>query len=346
MHFNSDKKNEIFFPLSNDLEEANTNYQTHGVTRNRDELKMSAINYQLPPNIGDALYLNPLGNDLEPDDSKFFPPRQNNDEDSFIFLNQQNQSNQSNSINLTSSNLPSCESCQELNNIYNPYISKNGLPKPINLFEGLEDKNQENNDHLTSVKRKKNKGRPPNNGLPIFGKQHTKEDIDNLQIKIKRAITNAILNCINDSFINKKRYGGSKTKKVLQKLMLNVVKKKSKNDINIWLQQTVANYFSSPVCKKARTKQPDYNRNQIERIINDNTEKRVIRILNMKIGEFVQIFYEGVGPDVLDDEIFDHFEDMKHVLEFLKKEKGFSDNYIERFKLVCKVLFYNKWLEI
>ncbi len=300
--------------MNNDLEERITNYQTKRINRNQEDLGMPTNGYQSPPIIGDAMFPNHSKNYLESElDDECFLSIQNSDNQSYIFINDENE-----------------------------------LPRPIDLdpplniqgeieIETLNQPNQARQFPQWPLFYARRMGRI-RNGY-IKNGENSAERRDNIKRKIKAAITNSILNCINDNFINKEHYGGIKTKKVLEKINRKIVEKISEQDINIWLQKTVAQYFSSPICRKAKTKPDNYNRVQIESIINDNTEKKVIRILNMRIGDMVKIFFLGRDSKDVEEKIFGRFVDMKHFLEDLKMEKGFDENYIGLFKNICKEHF-------
>ncbi len=110
--------------------------------------------------------------------------------------------------------------------------------------------------------------------------KHNKFCIDNIIRKVKAKLIDSSFNYINKKFKNKKL--------CLLKIIGEQSKEINKNKNLLWLNKTLKDIFYEDISKKANNPNKNYNRELIDTIYNEKTEKDVIELLNLTVLEYLE----------------------------------------------------------
>ena len=101
----------------------------------------------------------------------------------------------------------------------------------------------------------------------------------------------------------------------------------TKKDKNLkMLDLTVGEFFSNPICKKFKKIPKDHNIKLIKLIYEEN-EQRIIKILNRTIRDLMKIFCR----DKIRNNIFKRYKRLKDYVEEFINKKGEKESYIKKF---------------
>ena len=154
-----------------------------------------------------------------------------------------------------------------------------------------------------------------------YGK-HTKFGDDNIIRRIKVKFIDSSLNYINEQFKNKKLK--------LLKIVGNQAKETNKKKNLLWLKKTMKEVFYEDISKKTYNSNKNYNRELIDKIYFENDEKKVIKLLNLTVNDFLKFLYcsdiKIKGMNQLDEVVNE------------LKNKGESGEYLKKFKNISKCL--------
>ena len=166
------------------------------------------------------------------------------------------------------------------------------------------------------------------------GGKHNKFSYDNVTRKLKTKLFESILSFLNSSLVpvqieNPKKY----SKKILySKPFFLKINQEIIKDINVdnnkkLLKSTLKEIFSNDVSKKVENYGLDYNRKLIEKIYEENIQKKTIGILDRTLLECLEQF-RGTKKY---EELQGLEKEYNNVIEGMKKNEE-SDEYIEIFK--------------
>ena len=183
---------------------------------------------------------------------------------------------------------------------------------------------------VKEFEKKTSKGR---NSKFKMGGKHNKFSSDNIIRKIKSNLFDVILRYINASMEEEKvEICEKNTKKIilLKPFLLKISQEIIKN-INVernltLLRSTLKEVFSSDVSKKVENHGLDKNKKLIEKIYEENKQKRAISILNMTFNQCLEQFRGSKKYKELDG----LEKEFQNVINDLK-EKGESEEYISDF---------------
>ena len=183
---------------------------------------------------------------------------------------------------------------------------------------------------VKEFEKKTSKGR---NSKFKMGGKHNKFSSDNIIRKIKSNLFDVILRYINASMEEEKvEICEKNTKKIilLKPFLLKISQEIIKN-INVernltLLRSTLKEVFSSDVSKKVENHGLDKNKKLIEKIYEENKQKRAISILNMTFNQCLEQFRGSKKYKELDG----LEKELQNVINDLK-EKGESEEYISDF---------------
>ena len=158
-----------------------------------------------------------------------------------------------------------------------------------------------------------------------YGK-HTKFGDDNIIRRIKVKFIDSSLNYINEQFKNKKLK--------LLKIVGNQAKETNKKKNLLWLKKTMKEVFYEDISKKTYNSNKNYNRELIDKIYFENDEKKVIKLLNLTVNDFLKFLYcsdiKIKGMNQL-DEVVNELKNKGESGEYLKKFKNISKCFEETF---------------
>ena len=180
------------------------------------------------------------------------------------------------------------------------------------------------------IERKVSKGR---NSKFKMGGKHTKFSSDNIIRKIKSNLFDVILRYINASMEEEEVeiYEKNLKKIILSKPFLLKINQEIIKNINVennlnLLRSTLKEIFSNDVSKKMENHGLDKNKKLIEKIYEENKQKRAINILNMTFNQCLEQFRGSKKYKELDG----LEKEFQNVINDLK-EKGESEEYISNF---------------
>lgn len=127
-------------------------------------------------------------------------------------------------------------------------------------------------------------------------RKHNKYSKDNIIIKIKTFIIRCIREALNESFIEKVFFN-PKINGFLGLSPKNVIKN-YKNEYNEeLLNKTIKEIFSEDISSKYKSEK-DHNKKLIEKIFRENLEHKVIKLLNIKLKDFLDIFRGQANEEI------------------------------------------------
>ena len=192
-----------------------------------------------------------------------------------------------------------------------------------------ENENNNNNVEITENQRGRRNNDEVNNNKPA---NHTKFSEDNIMRKIKGAINAFILDLLNNSIKNKKF---KKTKF----LPLNTdISKNLKIDLNIaLLNRTIYDIFTKTGLNERHKSKGDWNKNLINKIMEENIEKKTIYILSLKYYQILEYIKNNKLDYILGK--------IRTKEEKSKNNENFNlDKYMGKVKELF--LNYEEWFDI
>ena len=169
-----------------------------------------------------------------------------------------------------------------------------------------------------------NMGRKRKGYIPDKKKVHSKESEDNIRIKFKRLFINNLILFINNLLKQSPniKLNGLEIKK-LESSYANTTKK----DKNLkMLNLTVGEFLSNPICKKFK-KIPKNNNINVIKLIYEEDEKRIVKILNRTVRELMKIFCRNK----VRNNVFKRFKRLKDYVEEFTNKKKEKESYIKKF---------------
>ena len=279
---------------------------------------------------GDNFIFNPLGNDLFGNIYNF-DINNNSFYDDSIDLNESNPNNSFKIIFDDDKNqINNSEIYSHNNNEIKENKGNNNIivNKDDKLGKTLNHKSTQDNsidDNLIEKKNKKKLGRKrkeeKNDDNTIV---HTKESDDNIRVKFKRLFSNnlilffnILLECSGNEILSK-----LDLKKINTPFIRNI---KKENNLKM-LNMTVGEFLSQDICKKCKNYPRDHNA-KIIRLIYEEKDEKLVKILNKRVGDVMKIFCnENIGG-----KIFKKFKRLNKYIVEMKEEKKENDNYINMF---------------
>ena len=138
-----------------------------------------------------------------------------------------------------------------------------------------------------------------------------------------------IYNFINSCFLINANINSKNKINVIKKLSSLKIKSISKEDNIKWLDSKLKKIFSGNVSSKLTHCETNFNQNLIKRIYEKGEEKKVIKILEMKVRDILNIYLNKSY-----NEDFVGFKTLKDDIDFFE-QKGESQEYINHYKNVC-----------
>ena len=222
----------------------------------------------------------------------------------------------------------------EINSVYqydieNLYFNYDDLSYPENNIETASNRvSNQSNGILRQKRGRKTKKSVGNEGV------HDKYSDDNLTLKLKVKLFEAILNYINNNF---KEIPSINNKNILvcEKPFLVKIKQKVIKNINVKYSQDLFNsklkdIFSLDISKKIKKLKPSYNRDLINKIYEEKEQTKIISILNKTFLECLEQFRGSKNYEELEG-LEKYYDDV--INEF--NAKGESQDYIEKFKYIA-----------
>jgi len=203
----------------------------------------------------------------------------------------------------------------------------------------------------TKKKGRKKKSEKNNASLAKDQIIHTKNDDDNIIVKIKTFFLNNF-----HKFIN----GLIKESKMKLKNLDPIIKVNIKQDYNIKLWNTTFKtiYSEEKICKKYNIC-PDKNKKIIDEIYKNNSDDELIKILNLTFGEVFEIFIKDLKElnselltKVENYEIYKNveFSNLDYFFNKMKeqgKKDGQSDEFIGDYinEIKTKCIYFKNWFD-
>ena len=147
-------------------------------------------------------------------------------------------------------------------------------------------------------------------------------------IKFKVHLLKNIYNFINSCFTINDNIKFKNKINVIKKLSSFKIKSIKKKDNIEWLDSELKIIFSGEISSKL-THEMNFNKQLIKRIYEKGEEKKVIKILDMKVRDMWAIYINGS-----EDKNYIGFKTLKDDLNYFK-QKGESEEYISEYKNIC-----------
>ena len=283
-------------------------------------------NIQMPPSFfinGDADY----NHCFNEDEKSFNCLKENNNDQDILFENE---------IRIESSSFEPSPAQNEINeNTMSPKEEK--IIPNDNKTRTTADKTKlqpikyikkENKEKIFSVKKvKKNMGRKRKYFTNRNNKTHTKNNYDNIIMKIKRALYKHSLKYINKR-LKKSHNPFLRSLKLLKvhKSVILVHKKEENLDL---IESNLESIFSNTISCKYLNEDLNHNIETIKKIKKVN-DKEMNAILKIDFEELLKIYTHKV-----ENKLFEYFVKIDDDIESFKQQ-GFDDNYIKEYKYVAE----------
>ena len=231
-------------------------------------------------------------------------------------------------------------------------ISKNENTK-TNSFNQV---NKEDNRKFLGKKTKKDDVKKTSQGRKKKGSKetgnHTKYDDDNIMEKIKIFLYNSGKDFANMSFTLENKVRKKEFLKLL-KGKINSIQKEANLEL---LNTKLKDIFNDKISSRFSATDENHNINLIKEIYEDEEKKEinVIRILELKFGELLNIF-RGTIPQELQEKIsyinnineFKRLEDLLKKIEKKEQNNGESEENIKKYldKIKKRSMDYEEWFK-
>lgn len=199
-------------------------------------------------------------------------------------------------------------------------------------------------------KEKKKCGRKKKGENTELGNPHNKYSFDNIILGIKSNLLGYILKLINE--LLEEGDNKFKTKKRIKKLDFQENAKKISKEFNERLyDKTIAQIFSENISPKFENDEETHNKELIDKIIDDNTNQKLISVLNLTYHDFLDIFRYKESEKIqkeLGKEVLDKFHRIDYYLKIIyDKEKTTQKNKDEIINYLRRILIitynYERW---
>ena len=152
-------------------------------------------------------------------------------------------------------------------------------------------------------------------------KTHDKNSSDIIKPKLKRRFIQSAMNYINYLYNKSLKDNKGKTKKFLRK-----IKTDFSNSNNLkYFSKTLRQFFSSDLSGKHKKINKNYNRNNIDKLYEEDKEKDIIKLMNETLEEVFKIYISNKIPE------FNLYNDLNEIKE--KENEG--NAYIDKFKKIA-----------
>lgn len=186
-------------------------------------------------------------------------------------------------------------------------------------------KNANTNSDINKKNKTSNLGRKRKNAIYNINEVHNKESDDNIRIKFKRLFINNLRIFIN--YLLSKSPNIKLNGLELKKLDSSYVKIVKKDKILKMLDLTVGEFLSNDICKKLKKYPKDHNKKVIKLIYEEN-DTRLIKVLNRSIRNMMKIFCR----DKIKNNIFKNYKRLgNYINELYINKKKENDNFIKKF---------------
>ena len=175
---------------------------------------------------------------------------------------------------------------------------------------------------------KRNMGPKPKGYANVSGEKiHTRDEYDNIIIKIKRALHNHSVKYVNKSL--KKSHNPVLRSLKLKKVKNSVILVHKKEDNLELLEMDLEGLFSSPISAKYKKDKKDHNIKTIEKILKVG-DKEINDILKTSIETIVNVYNHKIKNKL--------FEDFPTIDDDISKFKGacLDDDYIKKYIYVAE----------
>jgi len=153
-------------------------------------------------------------------------------------------------------------------------------------------------------------------------KFHTKDDPDNIKVRLKRLFFNYLIKCLNTKLIESKNPNFESLS--FKKLNSGFIESLKKDVIDEMFDSSVSKVLSQPIAKKYKRSESDYNIKLVNLIFKEN-EESLLNIINKTTRELFRAFIGNTDDDLL----LKNYRLDDAIKELSKKE---SKNYIEKLK--------------
>ena len=174
---------------------------------------------------------------------------------------------------------------------------------------------------------KKQLGRKKKNDVKKYGEVHTKDGLDNIIMKIKRALYNHSLKYVNK--ILKKSNNPKLNSLIFLKVKNSVIDVHKKEENLYLLEMDLIKLFSNEISIKYSKEKPDHNIKTIAKILKVN-DKEMNAVLKTLFEEILNVYTGKVKKKLFID--FPTIDDDIEVF----RQKGYNKNYIEKYKYVAE----------
>ena len=215
---------------------------------------------------------------------------------------------------------------QFCNNGNNDYDNESEISPSI-IFLLNQSTNQKTK--IFDIEKKNKKGRRKkvdNNRKEI---KHGKTASDIIKQKIKTRFVKSTMNYLNDLYKKYPSNNKRKAKIFLRKIKTDFTKNLKKDKILEYFSKTLRQFYSSNLGDHFKKKNKDYNKHNIEILIQKNKAKDIIELLNKTLEDVYKIY--------INDEIseFSLMNDLKEI------EEQYGTAYMKRYKEIALKLIIN-----
>lgn len=166
-------------------------------------------------------------------------------------------------------------------------------------------------------------------------RKHNKNSEDNIRIKIKNLVLKYALIFINEKIkiIYNGKIGDGINKKELYSINKDIKYDTSIENNKDFIYKTLGEIFSLDISKKYNIKFPDYNKNLIQRLLNDKDENKRLafkKLFDIQFLKCIEVF-----SDNNDYEELKGFKKLKDIKENLKNEPEYMailENYAKNYE--------------
>jgi hypothetical protein len=153
--------------------------------------------------------------------------------------------------------------------------------------------------------------------------KHNRNGSDNIKNKIKKRFIASMMKYLNDLYV---KYAKEKSKKFLKKIQADFIQPFRKSKMNKKkldnMPITLRQLFSSDLGRKFKKMNKDYNKNNIDKLYQDDKAKDIIELMNKTLEDVYEMYINDEIP------IFN----LTHDSNEIKEKENEGNDYIERYK--------------